>query len=153
VKKMRRKAMHLTSRDRFATVFVAAIALVYVLWLAGVESQGATEVRVVTGIVLALGFGASASAVVPGFDGLLHASKLYLAGTSLLGLGAFVAGIAALVTGREVMLGVLVATTVVLWTISTVRHSIDAGSKQRDADVHPTRRAREPGFWDVRTTS
>lgn len=145
--------MHLTSKNRFATVFVAAAALVYAFWLAGVGSQGATGVRVVTGIVLALGFGASAFAVVPTFDGSLHGSKLYLAGTSLLGLGALVAGIAALVTGREVMLGVLVATTVVLWAISTARHVIATGSTKGSTDFRPTGRAREPGFWDVRTTS
>jgi hypothetical protein len=118
---MRRTAMHLTSRDRLATFLVAAGTLVYVLWL-GVGSQGVRGVRVVTGIVLAVGFGASASAVVPGFEGLLHGSRLYLAITSLLGLGALVAGVAALVTGSEAMLVVLIATTVVLWAISTIRH-------------------------------
>lgn len=123
--------MHLTSRDRFATFSVAVGALVYVLWLAGVGSEGMTAVRVVAGIVLALGFAASASAVVPGFVALLHGPRLYLAVTSLLGLGALVAGIAALVTGRETALGVLVATTIVLWAISTVRHTIAGASVQR----------------------
>jgi len=115
--------MHLTSKDRFATVLVAGGALAYALWLVGVGSQGATEVRVITAIVLALGFVASASAVVPGFDGLLHGSKVYLVVASLLGLGAFGAGIAALVSGSEVMLAVLVAADVALWAISTVRHT------------------------------
>ena len=126
---MRRTAMHLKWRDLLATVFVAAGALVYLLWLAGVGSQGETEVRAVTVIVLVLGFGASASAVVPGFDGLWHGSRLYLAVSSLLGLAAFAAGVAALVTGHEEMLGVLVATTVVLWAISTLRHTTAAGSE------------------------
>ncbi len=111
------------SQDRLATVFVTAGALVYVLWLLGVGSQGASGVRVVAGIILGLGFGASASAVVPGFDRLIHGSKSYLAITSLLGLAALVAAIAALVTGNEAMLGVLVATTVVLWAVSTIRHT------------------------------
>jgi hypothetical protein len=120
--------MHLTSRDRLATLFVAIGGIVYVLWLAGVGSEGAQGVRLVTGIVLALGVAASASAVVPGFDGLLHGSKMYLAGTSLIGLAAFAAGIAALLGGHEAMLGLLVATTVVLWIISTVRHAIATGN-------------------------
>ncbi len=126
-----RRTAHLTSRDRVATVFVGAGALVYLLWLAGVGSRVETDVRVVTGTVLALGFWASASAVVPGFDGLLHGSKLYLAITSLLGLGAFGVGIVALVSGSELALGVLVATTVVLWAISTVRHANAAASEPR----------------------
>lgn len=128
--------MHLTRKDRFATVFVTTAAVVTALWAAGV-AQGITGVRVVTGIVLALGFAASASAVVPGFEGLLHGSKAYLAGMSLLGLGALVAGIVALVSGRELMLGLLVAATVVLWAMSTVRHSLASGSEQRGANVRP----------------
>lgn len=137
-----RRTAHLTSRDRVATVVVAAGALVYLLWLAGVGSQGETEVRVVGGIVLALGFWASASAVVPGFDGLLHGSKLYLAITSLLGLGALIAGAMSLVSGSEVALGVLVAATVVLWAASTVRHVISAPASEPRAGGGSTL----PGF-------
>jgi hypothetical protein len=124
--------MHLTRRDRIATVCVGGGVLVAVLWLAGVGSEGITTVRIVTAIVLALGFVASASAVVPGFVELLHGSKLYLAITSLIGLGALAAGIAALVDGSEVMLGLLVVATIALWVISTARHtrwaSTDAGA-------------------------
>ena len=96
----------------------------------------------VGGIVLALGFWASASAVVPGFDGLLHGSKLYLAITSLLGLGALIAGIMSLVSGSEVALGVLVAATVVLWAASTVRHVISAPASEPRAEGGSTL----PGF-------
>jgi len=47
-----------------------------------------------TGIViLGLGFVASATAVVPGFEDLMHGNKAYLAASSLLGLVAFVAGV------------------------------------------------------------
>lgn len=136
---MRRTTMHVGTRDLLATVFVAAGALAYGLWQAGVGSQGVTEVRVVTAIVLVLGIAASASAVVPGFDGLLHGSTVYLAVTSLLGLGALGAGISALVTGRESMLGVLAAVTVVLWMISTIRHSSAA---RGGVDVRPADRRR-----------
>ncbi len=142
---MRGTPTHLTSRDWVATCFVAVGAFVYALWLAGVGSEGATGVRVVTGIVLVLGFGASASAVVPGFDALLHGSKLYVAVTSLLGLGALVAGISALVSGREVVLGLLVATTVVLWAISTLRHTLASGSTQGTATGSTRRGTPVPG--------
>lgn len=119
--------MHLARRDRIATFLVAAAALVYLIWFVGDGSLDETDVRVVTGIVLALGFVASASAVVPGFDALLHGSKVYLVVSSLFGLGAFAAGITALVTGDEGALIVLVILTVVLWAISTVRHAAAGG--------------------------
>jgi hypothetical protein len=64
---------------------------------------------------------------VPGFDGLLHGSTAYLVISSLIGLGALAAGVAALVTGGELMLGLLLAATVTLWVIATIRHSIAAG--------------------------
>jgi hypothetical protein len=115
--------MKLTRRDRFATVLVATAALVYVLWLLGVGSADVTGVRTVASIVLALGFVASASAVVPGFDGLVHGSKTYLVGTSLMGLGALVSGVGALVTGETLALGLLTAATVLLWVVSTARHA------------------------------
>ncbi|HSD48909.1 MAG TPA: hypothetical protein VLE71_03670 [Actinomycetota bacterium] len=115
--------MQLTWRDRLATFVVAAAALVYLVWFMANGADSKTDVRVIAGIVLALGFVASVSAVVPGFDGLIHGSKLYLAVSSLIGLGAFAAGIAALVTGREVWLLLLVVSTVVLWAMSTVRHA------------------------------
>ena len=115
--------MRLTGRDRLATLLVGAAALVYVVWVTANGADDETDVRVVTGIVLALGFVASASAVVPGFEGLMHGSKAYLIVSSLLGLGAFVAGIAALVTGQEVWLLLLVVSTVVLWALSTLRHA------------------------------
>ncbi len=127
--------MHLTSRDRLATLSVGTGALAYVIWLAGVGPEGITGVRAVAGLVLALGFAASASAVVPGFDGLVHGSKLYLAGTSLIGMGALGSGIGALLTGREPMLALLLAATVALWVASTVRHSRQAGSRQPALEV------------------
>jgi hypothetical protein len=130
--------MHLTTRDRWATAFVAIAALVYLFALLVDGSSTVTEVRVVTGIVLALGVAASASAVVPGFERLMHGSKTYLVVTSLLGAGAFAAGIAALVNGTELMLALLVACTVVLWAISTLRHSLAAGATERGtADGSP----------------
>jgi hypothetical protein len=117
--------MHrLTARDRAASAFVALGTLVYLLWLADAELPGLSSVRAVTVAVLALGFAASASAVVPGFDGLIHGSKTYLGVTSLVGTGALAAGIFALVTESEGWLAALVATTLVMWVVSTIRHAI-----------------------------
>lgn len=71
--------------------------------------------------------------MVPGFEGLWHGSKTYLVATSLVGLGAFVAALFALVDADELMLGLLVAATVVLWAVSTVRHSAAVGAAARTA--------------------
>jgi hypothetical protein len=110
--------MTLPRRDLIATVLVAVAGLAYLLWLAGVGPG----VPVVAAIVLAMGFAASASAVVPAFTDLLHSSKTYLAVTSALGLLALVAGVIALVAGNSTMLATLVITTVVLWALATIRH-------------------------------
>jgi hypothetical protein len=125
---------------------VAAAAILYVVWLAASDGASETDVRVIAAVVLALGFVASASAVVPGFDGLIHGSRSYLAVSSLLGLGALVAGIAALVTGDGSWLLVLVATTVVLWAMSTRRHAAAGGASGRvppPADAGVSRRRAE----------
>jgi hypothetical protein len=115
--------MHLTRRDLIATAFVVVAVAAAALLPLGVGGHSETTVRVLTAIVLALGFAASASAVVPGFPELMHGSKPYLVVSSLLGLGALAAGIAALVDGRGAMLGLLVLATALLWGISTARHA------------------------------
>ncbi len=123
--------MHLTRRDRIATTFVIIAVAAAALLPLGVGDHGETTVRVLGLIVLGLGFAASASAVVPGFLDLVHGSRPYLVVSSALGLGALVAGIAALIDGSGLMLGLLVLATVTLWAISTARH---AGIRTK----HPT---------------
>ena len=77
----------------------------------------------VTGLViLVLGFIASATAVVPSFDQLIHGNRAYLAVTSLLGLAALAAGIVMLWSASSAALAVLMAALVVLWVISTIHH-------------------------------
>jgi len=125
--------MHVGRRDVIASLLVGSGALVFALWLAGLGPEGIAGVRLATAIVLALGFVASASAVVPGFAELLHGSKTYVVITSLIGLGALAAGVAALVDGRELMLELLVAATLVLWAMSTVRHA--SASRRAGAPV------------------
>ena len=88
--------MKLAKKDLLASLLVGVGAVVYLLWLLGVGWSGATGVRVVAAAVLVLGIAASASAVVPGFGDLMHGSKAYMAGASLLGAGALAAGLIAL---------------------------------------------------------
>ena len=116
--------MRLTWRDGLATVFVGTGVVLYALWLAGVEVAGP---RVLTGVVLGLGLAASVTAVVYGVGaGLLQASKVYLVIASAIGLTALVSGVIGLVSVNETMLAMLVASTVALWAMSTVRHAVAA---------------------------
>jgi len=115
--------MRLSWRDVLATVLVLAAAALYLLWLDGTEVLGMSSARSIGIAVMVLGFVASVTAVVYGVGaGLLDAPKLYLALTSLLGLGALVAGVWVLTVENEAMLGALVAATAILWLMSTIRH-------------------------------
>jgi hypothetical protein len=128
--------MRIPTRDRVATVLVACAVVVYVLWATGSTRPGMDGIGVTGLVVLALGFAASASAVVPGFDDLLHGSRLYLAVTSLIGLVAFVSGLVMLVGASDVALGVMVAAMIVLWVIATVHHTVLA--KARPSEYRPS---------------
>ena len=125
--------MRLTWRDGLATVFVFVAVLLYVSWLAGMELLGTSSARVVGGVVLGLGLAASVTAVVYGVGaGLFRAPKAYLALASMIGLAALVAGVIALVSGNEVMVGALVFATAALWAMSTVRHMLETGTRVED---------------------
>ena len=130
--------MRLTWRDALATVFVLAAAILYLLWLAEIEVLGMSSPRAIGGVVMGLGLAASVTAVVYGVGaGLMQASKVYLAVTSLIGLGALVAGIMVIVDASEPMLAALLIATVVLWLVSTVRHVLIAGREVRHAPSGP----------------
>ena len=112
----------LPKKDIIATGAVGVAVVLYLLWLFDVTPAGMSSVRVTGLAILVLGFVASATAVVPAFDQLLHGSRLYLIGTSLLGLGALAAGIVMLVSASETALGVLTAALFALWVVSTTHH-------------------------------
>lgn len=76
----------------------------------------------VTGLViLALGFAASAVAVVPGFERLMHGSGACLA-TTLLGPVAFAGGRTMVMWASGAGLAVLVVAMGVLWVVATAHH-------------------------------
>jgi hypothetical protein len=116
--------MNLPKRDMIATVLVAAAGLLYLLWLTDATLPGLGDTRVTGVLILALGFAASASAVVSGFDQLLHGNKVYLAVTSLIGLVAAIAGVLMLINGSGAALSVVMTAMVVLWLIATIHHSL-----------------------------
>ena len=120
--------MRLSPRDWLATGLVAIGAVIYLAWLAGFELPGLTEPAGVAIALLVVGVGASLSAVVPGFAGLLRGSKAYLATASVLGLVALGAGVCT-IFGAEPYTGLatLTVTTVLLWAMSTMRHTAAVG--------------------------
>ena len=116
--------MHLPKRDIIATSLVAAAGLLYLLWAIGSTLPGMSSTRATGVAVLALGFAASASAVVPTFGQLLHGNKTYLAITSLIGLAAVAAGVQMLLTASGAGLTVVTAAMAALWLIATIHHSL-----------------------------
>ena len=116
--------MRIPKKDLIATSLVGVAGLLYVLWAIGAAPPGLSATRATGTVILALGFAASANAVVPSFDQLLHGNKAYLAVTSLIGLIALMAGVQMLLAASEAALGVMMAAMVVLWLISTVHHSL-----------------------------
>jgi hypothetical protein len=122
--------MHLPTRDIIATCLVAAASLLYLLWALGSTLPGMSSTRATGAAVLALGFVASASAVVPTFGQLLHGNKTYLAITSLIGLATVAAGVQMLITASGAGLTVVMAAMAALWLIATIHHSLLAKTGQ-----------------------
>jgi hypothetical protein len=114
--------MPLSWRDSIATLLVAIGVVIYGAFVMGLAIPGLDSVAAIAIGILALGIAASVSAVVPGFDALLHGSRMYFAGTSVLGLIALGAGIYAIANGDSIALAILALTTVVLWALSIARH-------------------------------
>jgi hypothetical protein len=109
-------------RDVFATALIGIAVLLYMAWAAGVASPWLADVQPVALLVLVLGVAASVSAVVPGWDELVHDWRLYFGAASVVGLVAFIAGLWAVVAGEPAALGLMVLATVLLWAMSTYRH-------------------------------
>jgi hypothetical protein len=122
--------MRFAEKDVIATALVAGAVVLYLLWLADAVPPVLSDLRATGLAILALGFVASAVAVVPGFDTLMHGNKLYLVATSLLGLVALTAGVVMLGSSSEAALAVLVAAMVVLWGVATAHHTQLVRSKR-----------------------
>ena len=131
--------MHLPKTDIIATCLVAGAGLLYLLWAIGSTLPGMSSTRATGVAVLALGFAASATAVVPTFGQLLHGSKTYLVITSLIGLAAVAAGVQMLITASGAGLTAVMAAMAVLWLIATIHHSLlaRAGLPQQPARHGP----------------
>lgn len=132
-------------RDLIATGLVAVAGVLYGLWAIESTLPGLSSTRATGIVILGLGFAASASAVVPGFDALLHGNKLYVGVTAAMGLVALAGGVYMLAYSSETGLGVLMGAMAVLWLIATVHHSMLASAAQtggmRDVPGHGPRAA------------
>ena len=132
--------MGLTWKDAVATVFVSAIVAVYAAFLGGTSAWLISSARGTTTAVLVLGFvgGCVLGGHADAYQGAKSRSaRIYTAIAAMLGLVALTAAIVGLITGGTVALAVLVAATIALWFIATVRHgfTVPAGPV-RGRDVH-----------------
>jgi len=116
--------MNLQRRDVIATSLVAIAGVLYLLWVTGSAPPGMSGMRATGIVILALGFAASATAVVPGFGELLHGNKVYMTVTSVIGLGAAIGGLLMLVAESDAGLAVVMAAMFVLWLIATIHHTL-----------------------------
>ena len=129
--------MNLPKKDVIATGLVAVAGVVYLLWLTGSSPPGLSGLRATGLVILALGFAASATAVVPSFDQLLHGNRTYVSVTSLIGLVAAISGVLMLVAESEAALALVMTAMVVMWLIATIHHSVLARTAP-PAPVHKT---------------
>ena len=130
-------------RDAIASGLVAVAGLLYGLWVFDLAPWGMSSIRMTGVAILALGFLASASAVVPGFEQLIRGNRPYLAVTTLMGLAALAGGLWMLFASAEAGLSLLIGALGGLWLISTVHHIVLARAGHEPAitpDVRPFER-------------
>jgi hypothetical protein len=120
--------MRISLRDVLATIFVGVAVLIWAAWALEAPFLWLDAVPAIAAAILVLGVAASLSAVVPGFDELIHGSLVYLAVASALGVLALLAAVWAIINSEPAALAGLVASTVLLWAVSTMRHISAAGT-------------------------
>jgi hypothetical protein len=137
--------MRLTwKRDGPATLFVAAAAVLYALWVTETGLTGMST-RALGAAVFVLGLAACTSdraemAIVYGAP-CRRPSMLYVVTASILGAVALVAGIIALVSANEAMLATLVTAMAALWVIATLRHAFEPTQHERKEISPPLQKA------------
>jgi hypothetical protein len=124
--------MRLTWKDAVATLFMAAIVAVYVAYLNGTSAWLISTARGTTTAVLVLGFvgGCALGGLAEAYTGAKSPSALaFTVIATILGLTALTAAIVGLITGDTVALAVLVAATLALWLVATIRHAVTVPAK------------------------
>ena len=125
--------MRLTWRDAVAAVLVAGVVTLYAAFVAG---HGVTPVagpRALAGGALLLGLAACAVGARVDPDRAAGRGWAGYVLASVLGAVALVAALLTMLTGSTITLGVLVATTGMLWLYATVRHATEG--RVRDSEL------------------
>jgi hypothetical protein len=138
--------MRLTWRDAMTSVFVVAAVVVYAMWTAGIAMTTVSTTTIGV-VVFALGWAGCVTnqremSVVYGVDRTKpRPTRAYAVGTSALGAVALIAGVAAMFTGNESFVIVLLGALVALWLIATARHAFAWWAKSADEPEVPLDRA------------
>lgn len=132
--------MRITLRDSMATVVMALIVLVYVLYLNGTDFLLVSTVRAATMSILVLGvIGCALGAADELYTGTRTAvTRAYAIVASVLGGTALVTAAFALIGGGETMFTIFFVATVALWLVATTRHLLGIGRPS----VEPRKEAR-----------
>ncbi len=115
--------MRLTWRDAVATVLVAGVVALYAAFVAGHGVAPVAGPRALAGGALLLGLTACAVGARVDPDRAAGSGWAGYVLASVLGAVALVAALLTMLTGSAITLGVLVATTGMLWLYATVRHA------------------------------
>jgi hypothetical protein len=128
--------MRLTWKDGVTTLLTAAVAALYVAFLAGADLPLASSLRAMAAIAFVAGVAGCALGGGPDRDAAQARSAKWYGG--IFGTTALVAGVVALITGNEIALAILVGSIVVLWLASTIRHAFAGPGQARvsDRDLH-----------------
>lgn len=113
--------MRLTMKDLWSTIAVAAVVAGYLAFVAGSDAPVVSSTRWLAAGTLVVGLfacGTGAGAALG--PGAKLSAMTWLA--VLLGTVALFAGVITIITGSEAGLAVLVAMTVLLWLMTTLRH-------------------------------
>jgi len=128
--------MGLTWKDAVSTVFMAAIAVIYVAYLNSTTAWLISSARGTAAAVLVLGMvgGCGMSAAAGQYQD--RRARGYATLASVIGAIAFVAAVLALITASTVALAVLVAATLALWLAATARHALTRPAVPGGRDTH-----------------
>lgn len=139
--------MRLTWKDAVATLFMGAIVAVYVAYLNGTSAWLISTARGTTTAVLVLGFvgGCALGGLAEAYTGAKSRSALaFTVIATMLGLTALTAAIVGLITGGTVALAVLVAATLALWLVATIRHAFTTPAEPaHEGEAHEVRHPEE----------
>jgi hypothetical protein len=139
--------MRLTWKDWVATLFMAGIVGVYAAFLNGTSAWLISTARGTTTAVLVLGFvgGCALGGLAEAYTGARSRPALaFTAIATILGLTALTAAVVGLLTGGAVALAVLVAATLALWLVATIRHAFTAPAEPtHEREPHEVRQSAE----------